>query len=193
MKKIFLLVSLGILSPLFALEKEVSVREFFPEIESTNLNGEKKILPQGLIGDYKMLLIAFKREQQEDIDLWEPALLEWRKMLSSRPQGGVNLCFYEIPTIYAMNAVQRELLYWGMRQGVKTPEARARVYTIYTDKDKFKQVLGIKTEDDIAMILLDSSNRVLLKSSGKFDEQKKAHWTKFLEKLPPVRLSEKKS
>lgn len=193
MKKIFLLVSLGFFSSLFALEKEVPVREFFPEIESINLNGEKRTLPQGLIGDYKILLIAFKREQQEDIDLWEPALQEWKKMLSSRPQGGVNLCFYEIPTIYAMNAVQRELLYWGMRQGVKTPEARARVYTIYTDKDEFKQALGIKTEDDIAIILLDASNRVMLKSSGKFDAQKKAHWTKFLKKLSSVRLNEEKS
>jgi hypothetical protein len=44
----------------------------FPIVRGENLEGRTFTLPTDLTGTYNLLFIAFKREQQLDIDSWLP-------------------------------------------------------------------------------------------------------------------------
>src|SRR5689334_7709072 len=48
-----------------------SVRRF-PHVEGKNLEGKQFVLPADFDGKYNVVLIAFHREQQNDVDTWLP-------------------------------------------------------------------------------------------------------------------------
>lgn len=46
----------------------------FPRVEGSKLEGGHLVLPADLKGELNMVLIAFQREQQRDVDSWLPFL-----------------------------------------------------------------------------------------------------------------------
>lgn len=55
--------------PHFAADNPV-----WPSLEGSDLNKRKIQLPGGLAGEMNVLLVAFQREQQKDVDTWLPLL-----------------------------------------------------------------------------------------------------------------------
>lgn len=48
----------------------------FPRVEGSNLEGRRFTLPTDFEGDYNVVLVAFRRGQQGDVDSWLPFLRE---------------------------------------------------------------------------------------------------------------------
>ena len=104
----------------------------FPPLKSETLEKQAVQLPQDFQGERNLLLIAFLREQQKDIDTW----LAQMKRYEDIDKG---FRYYEIPTIEKMNPLMRWFINTGMRHGIPDKKARERTITLYIDKEPFKE------------------------------------------------------
>jgi len=138
----------------------------FPVTVASNLNGEKLTFPGGLKGDFNLLIVAFRREQQSDIDTW-------LKLLPSIASEHPKLAYYEVPVIDRLNPMVRWFIDNGMRRGIPDKAQRARTVTFYLDKTAFKTALGIASEDRIQLLLIDRAGKVLWRVEGPFTEESK--------------------
>ena len=138
----------------------------FPKLKASNLENQTFSLPEDFAGERNLLLIAFQREQQQNVDTW----LHQMKRFETSP--GFN--YYELPTIDRLNPFFRWFINSGMRRGIPDRNARARTITLYLDKPAFRKALNIPDEKRIYAILVDRSGRVLWRAEGDFDEAKAA-------------------
>jgi hypothetical protein len=116
-------------------------------------------LPQDFEGELNLLLVAFQRWQQAEVDTWIPFA---KQLEDAHPE----LRYYELPTIEQRGLVSRTLINEGMRAGIPDPVARERTITLYLDKDAFRQALGMPNEDHIYVLLLDHQGQVLWRAEG---------------------------
>ena len=131
----------------------------FPSIQGNNLMGQPLEMPRDFAGEVNVVFIAFKREQQADVDSWGPAL----ETLRARHPG---LRVYELPTLARRYRLMRSVIDGGMRGGIPDTAVRAATVTLYIDKDPFKRALGINNEDRIQILLVDRGGRIRWQRSG---------------------------
>jgi hypothetical protein len=136
----------------------------FPKLTASNLEKQTLSLPEDFAGDRNLLLIAFQREQQQEVDTW----LHEMKRFEQSP----NFRYYELPTIDKLNPIARWFIDTGMRRGIPDRNARARTITLYLDKPSFRKALTLPDEKRIYALLIDRSGRVLWRAEGVFDESK---------------------
>ena len=157
------------------LGSEGSLR--FPDIEGKALTGDDFEVPGDLGSRHNLILVAFLREQQEDVDTWIPKAEKMEEADSS-------FAFYEFPVLPEMNRVTRWFIYQGMRSGITSEDARARTVTFHLDKEKFRQHLGIESEEYISVFLVDSEGTLLWRTVGTWDEEKEADLKQTLQRPP---------
>jgi hypothetical protein len=145
----------------------------FPFIEGKALTGERFIVPDSLAKANNVILVAFLREQQEDIDTWLP------RLEAIEDEHG-DIAVYEFPVLPEMNRVTRWFIYRGMRGGITSERARARTITFHLDKEEFREALQIADEDSIQVFLTDVAGKVLWRDSGVWSEVKQSDMMKFL-------------
>jgi hypothetical protein len=137
----------------------------FPHVETANLAGRNYSLPHDFEGERNLVLIAFEREQQKDIDTWLHESLRFEQI-------DPGLRIYELPTIARLDPFRRWFIDTGMRHGIPDRKARERTLTLYLDKNAFRQSLNIETEKQIYAMLVDRSGSVLWRTEGDFGETK---------------------
>jgi hypothetical protein len=130
-------------------------------VRGSNLAGQEVRFPDAVLGRPSVLLVAYRRGTQPDVDRW----LE----LLSREAPGV--AKYEVPTI--ANPVWRPLSGWidsGMRGGV--PEEKwGIVVTLYEDAPDVRDFLGDFGGLTTHVVLLDGEGRVAWFNAGGFTEK----------------------
>lgn len=137
------------------------VGERFPTVRGNSLAREAVVLPGALAGEPSVLLVAYKRKAQEDVD-------RWRLLIESRFP---DLSWLEVPTI--SSAVWRPFAGWidnGMRGGVPRP-LWAKVVTVYDDAAVVKRFLGRSPAPVAHVVLLDAEGRVLFFDGAGFSER----------------------
>ena len=130
-------------------------------------------LPRDFAGQWNLVLIAFLREQQKDVDTWLKALPGVQK---DHPR----LAYYELPTIKKMSGMTRWFIDTGMRGGIPDPQQRARTITLYIDKEPFRRALALPSEDRVYGLLLNKSGEVVWRAEGLYDEAKGSSLREFL-------------
>jgi uncharacterized surface protein with fasciclin (FAS1) repeats len=131
----------------------------FPEARGSNLEGRAFHLPADLEGEPSIVILAFRRWQQEQVDTWMPHALE----LVEKHQG---TAVYELPVL---DSGWRLLSGWidgGMRSGISDVSARERTITLYLDKHEFLAPLEIEDESVITVMLVNPSGEVLWRTTG---------------------------
>jgi hypothetical protein len=146
----------------------------FPVLESETLEKQSVQLPQDFQGERNLLLIAFEREQQKDIDTWLTQMKRYEDI-------DKEFRYYEIPTIEKMNRFMRWFINTGMRHGIPDKKARERTITLYIDKEPFKKSLQIPDEKKIYAMVVDRSGNVLWRATGPYDEANGKSLREFLE------------
>jgi hypothetical protein len=131
----------------------------FPSVNGDNLNGRAFEIPAGLDAPLNVLLVAFYREQQAEVDTW----LDTAKQLS---QDHANVEYYELPTINGAWSLVRGWIDGGMRSGIPAFAGRERTITIYTDTEKFRQLAGIDDPKRIWVGIVDREGRVFWSARG---------------------------
>lgn len=142
-------------------------KEQFPQMVGIDLLGQERALPESFKGKYQIVTVAFEREQQDLVNTWIPFAEELEENFDG-------LRFYEVPLIYELNAPYRFWVNNGMRAGIPNDKARERTITIYTDRDKFLNITGMKTED-IYTLLLDDQGKILWQQKGPMTDITKAY------------------
>ena len=134
----------------------------FPQLRASNLENREFDLPKDFAGERNLLLIAFQREQQQELDTW---LREMRRFQEADP----GFQYYELPTIERLNALARWFIDSGMRRG--TPKADYdHVITVYADTKAWKEGVRYTDPDAAYLILLDRESKVDWHYRGTFDE-----------------------
>jgi hypothetical protein len=136
-----------------------SAAPVFPQVEGTTLEGRKVQLPRDFDGALNVVLVAFKREQQADVDTWMRTALD---LEGDAPR----LRVYELPVLGRGYRLLRGFIDGGMRSGIPDAAARARTVTLYIDKTPFKASLGIRTEDRIVVLLVTPAGEVVWRADG---------------------------
>ena len=136
----------------------------FPLVEGNNLEGEHFALPADFKGALNVVFVAFKREQQGDVDSWMPFL---KSMAVPRPR----LRTYELPVLGRGYRLMRPFIDGGMRRGIPDAAVRAATITLYIDKAPFREALSLPDEDRTYILLVDQQGRVQWRTDGRFDER----------------------
>ncbi len=132
----------------------------FPAIQSKDLNGRELSLPQDFPGERTILLVAFQREQQTNVDSWTAGL----------HLAGGKAAWLELPVIDDPGALARWFINGGMRRGIKDHDIWAHVVTLYTTKAKFNAALGIQSEKQVQALVVDRQGRILERVVGDYSE-----------------------
>ncbi|MFY0609960.1 MAG: hypothetical protein JXQ99_00430 [Hyphomicrobiaceae bacterium] len=135
----------------------------FPKIVTSDLNGRKLSFPKSLPGDRSLVLIAFKREQQADLDVW---IEKFGLKKADAP------AWIEMPVVANYGSVWRAFLDNAMRSGIVTKEARARVFTVYTRPAEFREKLRFPTDAQVYVLVVSRSGKILARADGKFSDAK---------------------
>ena len=146
---------------------ENSPASHFPRVKASNLEKRNFNLPADFEGERNLVLVAFEREQQKDVDTW---LREMKRFEEIDP----GFHYYELPTIQRPNAFMRWFIDTGMRRGISDRKARERTITLYLEKKTFVDSLLITDQKMIYAFLVDREGKVLWRSEGVFDETKGA-------------------
>lgn len=148
----------------------------FPRVEGSNLEGEHFVLPADFKGELNVVLIAFQREQQRDVDSWLPFL---KTVTDSRN----NVRIYEVPTLGRRYKLMRSFIDGGMRRGIPDKAVREATVTLYIDKTPFRRALQLADEDRIYVVLVDREGRVHWRADGPFTEESGATLMRRIESL----------
>lgn len=152
---------------------EASTAPYFPGLKASSLTGEVISLPDGLEGTRNLVLIAFEREQQADLDTW-------LKVLPAIASKHRDFRYYELPTIQRPAKLVQMFINSGMRGGIPDHQQRARTITLYIDKKPFKEAMHIESEKMVYAFLIDKSGKVLWRGEGLCSPQKQESLTAFL-------------
>jgi hypothetical protein len=146
----------------------------FPRLIASNLEKRTFTLPDDFEGSRNLLLVAFQREQQQQVDTW---LREMKQFEGLDPE----FRYYELPTIQSPNRLVRWFIDTGMRRGIPDKKARSRTITLYIDKKPFLKALGIADESRIYCFLVNRSGQVLWRAEGVFDDSKAGSLREYLQ------------
>lgn len=129
----------------------------FPTVTADDLNGDSKTLPADLPGDVTIVFIAYKQNQQEDVNTWVYGL-------GLDPYRGPE--FVEVPVVGSAARMMRGFVDNGMRSGITDTAMRARTITLYESPSLVNDPLGFNGRNDIRVLLVRKSGEVLWSTSG---------------------------
>jgi hypothetical protein len=160
----------------------ISTNRSFPKVKGSNLNGDSYNLPKDLKGTFNIIIIAFRREQTEILEGWATAL----DAVVSKDQP---VEYYELPVLSASYSPLRWWIDGGMRAGIVDQKSRDRTITLYTNKSKFKNQMGIPDEETVYVFLIDKEGNIFWRTEGNVSQQKISELQKILNETSPSRSS----
>ena len=140
----------------------------FPDVAGKNLKRKKSKFPEDFPAKYNIVLMAFYRQQQLDINTWLPYV---DQLVSNY----LDLAYLEFPVIYKMSPIGQFMLNEGMRAGIPDQQARENTITLYLDKTRFLEQLGIQSEAEIRVMLVKKDGSILWHGGGIFTHEKGSH------------------
>ncbi len=125
----------------------------FPRLEAHDLLGAARVLPDDLPSEPTLVLLAFRRRQQADVDAWIAAV--------------PGATAFEVPVIGRRWGPLRGWIDGGMARGIGDPEVCARTWTVYTDVAAAMRPLGIGDGSRIAVVVTASDGAVRAFARGR--------------------------
>jgi hypothetical protein len=150
---------------------------WFPRLAARDLDGREVALPAGLPGEWTVVIIAFRRDQQDLADSWMP----W---LDQQTAADPRLGFAELPAIGLQWQPARPVIDGGMAAAIRDQKTRRRTLTVYTDIRRVTVPLGISDRSTIWLFLVDRAGQVRWRGCGGRDEATAAALTAALAELP---------
>lgn len=129
----------------------------FPSLKATLLTGKSIHFPNDVKGKLVFLTLAFDdngeyKDQQKQSEEWQSF---WQDSLSHK---GVD--FYEIPMMSGKYWFIRFFIDGGMRRGID-PNLHKSVACFYGNKEKYADLLALKSYKNIVSCLLDQQGNIL--------------------------------
>jgi hypothetical protein len=132
-------------------------------VEAETLSEKALILPRDLPGEKTLILIAFARKQQSNIDTW----------INGMNLKEAKFAWIETPVIDPFYGFFSGFIQRGMRKGIPDSADRERTVTIFTSRIEFLKSMGLpESTDNIYAVVVDRSGNVLSKAEGDYTAMK---------------------
>jgi len=131
----------------------------FPQVDGSSLSGTSHRLPGTLAGDRNLLLIAFRRWHQTDVDTWVPVA---EALGAELP----DFRAYELPVISQTYRPVSGFIDGGMRGGIPDPQVRETTITMYINRKQFLNDLQIPSVGAIVPMLVTPAGEILWRTTG---------------------------
>jgi hypothetical protein len=153
-----------------------------PIITAKDLNKKTVNWPKDFTAERTILIVAFTRGQQPQIDAWvnalnlkRPGAAPWfetpliknpgafvRSFIDNGMRSGIPGAapWFETPLIKNPGAFVRSFIDNGMRSGIPGKDARSHVVTIYTDKKAFMKAMNLPDEN-IHVVVVSRTGKVI--------------------------------
>lgn len=145
----------------FAGPSERSVMGFVPTVTAQDLDHRSLELPAGLPSDRTLALIGFHRSHAPDIETWVKGLnlrddneISWLRMPVVNDPG---------------DADSRDAIQTRLEQRYPSGVERARLVTVFTDRDAFLRAAGLPNAEQPYAVVLGRNGEVLARAEGRFD------------------------
>ena len=134
----------------------------FPVITTEDLNFREVTLPQDFPGEMTVVLIAYKRNQQLEIN-------DWIFELELEKEGAP--AWVELPVVSSAARAIKSVVDNGMRSGITSDEMRAKTITVY-GRRAINEAIGVSGTSDVQVLVVERDGTILAQASGKVDEAK---------------------
>ena len=149
----------------------------FPAVSGDNLHGDTYSLPDDFSGSLNIVMIAFQRQQQAEVDTWLPLAKELEAEHAEMVR------YWELPTISSGMKYMRFIIDNGMRSGIPDSTARERTITLYIDREPFIEELDIPSKDSIEVLLVNDAGEILWRARGPRTDSAAAQLRKRIQEL----------
>ena len=134
-----------------------------PSIAAENLNERAITLPADLPAEKTLVLMAFQREQQAEVDTW----------IKGMDLANGKLPWLEVPVVGSGGTWWRGMVNSGMRMGIRDEAVRERIVTLFTDRAALLRTMGLPGEGKVVLALVMNRNGVVLaQAQGRHSAEK---------------------
>ena len=148
----------------------------FPVLETHDLEGTPRTLPDGLPTGPRVILLPFQR--------WHQLLVDgWSRELDTLRRAHPDLTVWEVPALSSHYAVGRFFIDGGMRAGISDLNVRLHTLTAYVDLTELAKALELPSFDTVYVLLLNGAGEIVWRGSGAVDEAGATSLAKALDDL----------
>ena len=126
----------------------------FPSIQGSNLNKEKKVVPDDFVYKNLIVIVAFQQ--------WHQPLVDESISLLENNGLGETHNIIEVPTVQKTTKLAEIYLDGIMRAGIRDDRIRNRTITAYLDKNEFLEILDIPSDETIHWFLIEKNSKDIL-------------------------------
>ena len=126
----------------------------FPSIQGSNLNKEKKVVPDDFVDKNLIVIVAFQQ--------WHQPLVDESISLLENNGLGETHNIIEVPTVQKTTKLAEIYLDGIMRAGIRDDRIRNRTITAYLDKKQFLEILDIPSDETIHWFLIEKNSKDIL-------------------------------
>ncbi|KAF1020667.1 MAG: hypothetical protein GAK30_02371 [Paracidovorax wautersii] len=152
----------------------LAVLGHLPAVATADLNQRPLSFPQDLPAERTLVFVTFMRGQSVDVDHWiqrmglqENSAVAWMRL-----------------RVFDNDANEhRDTITHKMQATYETPDSRATVVPLFTDRETFANDLGLPSQKHMYAIVINREGHVLARAEGRFSKEKAAA---LLERLTPA-------
>ena len=146
-------------------------RASFPVVAGRTLLGADVVLPADFPADRTLVVVAFQRGQQSQVDRWiERAVAAGVPPTTRGATGSTPVAVVEVPVLSTQWRPVRRFIDGGMTAGIGDPDVLARTITVYTDVGVFQRFLSIPDSKDVHALVIDRDSTILVRGCGDPDD-----------------------
>jgi hypothetical protein len=139
----------------------------FPEVAGRTLLGEDVALPGDLPADRTLVVVAFQRGHQGQVDRWIARAVAAGVPPTPRGFGApMPVAVVEIPVLSTQWRPVRRFIDGGMTSGIGDPDVLARTITVYTDAGAFRRFLSIPSNADVWALVVTRDGAIHARAHG---------------------------
>ncbi len=139
----------------------------FPSVEGRTLLGERLVLPGQLPADRTLVVVAFQRWHQAQVDRWiERAVAAGVPATTRGGPSSPPVAVVEVPVLSTRWRPVRPVIDGGMTAGIRDPDVLARTITVYTGVGAFRAALGIPDASQVHALVVERTGAVLARGHG---------------------------
>jgi hypothetical protein len=149
---------------LVSTDETLPILGAFPQMRGTGLDFGTVRIPEDLVAGPKLIVVSYDDNQQGIVNEWFEPLLELNTEFPT-------LNGYYTPLLPKDTADSAAFIVGGFAALANEAE-RERTVVVFTDVERFNELVSINSQDTVQLFLLDCDNQIRWQASGPVNKQK---------------------
>ncbi|MFT4192133.1 MAG: hypothetical protein QM617_11510 [Comamonas sp.] len=151
----------------------LSVLGHLPRVAAADLNKRQLAFPEDLPAERTLVFVSFMRGQNVDVSHW----IEGMGLNEQSPGAWMRLRVFDVAASRNRDDIEHHL-----QATYTTPDSRATVVPLFTDREAFASALGLPSQKHVYAIVINRQGHVLARAEGLYSKEKAAA---LMERLQP--------